>query len=520
MSTRSKRHPYLEGNYAPIRTTVSSVPCKSEGLIPDEFIAGQYVRNGSNPLADSNTHGDIHWFDGDGMLTGVFFEKIPGFGVKPQFSNQYVLTDVYSATRKNRSLYPVIPSMATLVNPSPSRVQILIGMVRAYIIVFASLLKIIARPIKRIGAANTNIVHHDGRVLATNEIGPPMRVLLPSLKTVGWFTGSRAEGEGQGKAADEGRREPYFGGKGIEGFYKEMTTAHPRVDRRTGELILFHSTFLPPFVQYSIVPAELSLSEARLNQPVPGLSSGKLMHDFGVSSNYTVIIDCPVSLDPFRLRNNESAVEYDANGRTRLGVFPRHAPNQVHWHETSPCIVMHTANTWDEESSEGPRIHLLLCRENSLAPLYTMGSLTPPESVCAEEPESRLYYYQISREIIHQWALSVIPFEFPNVPRHREMTAAQFIYGCSMSDGNFTSASTTGIKIDCLVKIDVKALIDRGIASPPPQVTGAVDTRSIQEVLKSTDPDDAVKVFKLPSGWYAQECSFVPRRQGHSEDEG
>ena len=73
---------------------------------------------------------------------------------------------------------------------------------------------------------------------------------------------------------------------------------------------------------------------------------------------------------------------------------------------------------------------------------------------------------------------------------------------------------------DCLVKIDVKALIDRGIASPPPQVTGAVDTRSIQEVLESTDIDDAVKVFKLPSGWYAQECSFVPRHQGYSEDDG
>lgn len=204
---------------------LSSVPCGFSGSIPEEFIGGQYVRNGSNPLADSNSHGDLHWFDGDGMLTGVFFERESGrAGIRPRFTNKFVLTDVYCATRMNRALYPVIPSMATLINPSPSRFKIILEVLRTCVIVLASLLKLIARPIKRVGAANTSIVHHDGRVLATNEIGPPMRVLLPSLRTVGWFTGSSAEGEKE--MINENLCEPYFGGKGIEGFYKEMTTAH------------------------------------------------------------------------------------------------------------------------------------------------------------------------------------------------------------------------------------------------------------------------------------------------------
>ncbi|KAH8429286.1 uncharacterized protein LDX57_006953 [Aspergillus melleus] len=285
-------------------------------------------------------------------------------------------------------------------------------------------------------------------------------------------------------------------------------------------MVLFHSTFLPPFIQYSIVPAGMSPSAIRLNQPVPGVASGKLMHDFGVSSHYTVLIDCPVSLDPLKVRNNESAVEYNPQGRTRLGVFPRHAPDRVRWHDTSPCIVIHTANTWDEDCPDGPRINLLLCRENSLAPLYTMGCLTPPENVCAAEPESRLYYYEISHAITQQWALSVIPFEFPHVPRHREMRAAQFIYGCSMTEGNFSSAYIAGIRIDCLVKVNAKALIQQGKTDPPPQIHGAVDTRSIHQIIESTDPDDVIQVFKFPSGWYAQECSFVPRHEGHSEDDG
>ncbi|KAM3464619.1 hypothetical protein MY5147_009457 [Beauveria neobassiana] len=39
------------------------------------------------------------------------------------------------------------------------------------------------QPIKKISVANTALLYHDGRALATGETGPPMRVLLPSLDT-------------------------------------------------------------------------------------------------------------------------------------------------------------------------------------------------------------------------------------------------------------------------------------------------------------------------------------------------
>ncbi|GKZ26545.1 hypothetical protein AbraCBS73388_002789, partial [Aspergillus brasiliensis] len=34
------------------------------------------------------------------------------------------------------------------------------------------------------------------------------------------------------------------------------------------------------------------------------------------------------------------------------------------------------------------------------------------------------------------------------------------------------------------------------------------------------DPHDPIKIFALPSGYYAQECSFVPRKDSVSEDDG
>ena len=60
---------YLEGNYGPIAEEVTAFDLPVEGHIPEE-LAGRYLRNGPNPLGDTDpaTH---HWFTGDGMVHGV-----------------------------------------------------------------------------------------------------------------------------------------------------------------------------------------------------------------------------------------------------------------------------------------------------------------------------------------------------------------------------------------------------------------------------------------------------------------
>lgn len=249
------------------------------------------------------------------------------------------------------------------------------------------------------------------------------------------------------------------------------------------------------------------------------------MHDFGVSRRFTILIDPPLSLDPFKLRKAKPVVEFDPAGCTRLGVFPRYSPDKIRWYNTNACVIMHTANCWDEGSAGDTRVHILLCRMNSIAPLYHMGGLETPANVSSQDPECRLYYYQFSpiqtsSQILQQWALSAIPFEFPHVPRHLEMRSTQFIYGCSMREGNFAASIKSNVKIDCLAKVDVKELLIRAESKAPAQITGCVDERSISEILASQDLNDPIKVFAFPDGYYAQECSFVPRRNGRSEDDG
>ena len=284
-----------------------------------------------------------------------------------------------------------------------------------------------------------------------------------------------------------------------------------------------------------------------LTVSVPGVKSAKMMHDFGVSDSHTVIMDLPLSLDPLNLAKNRPVVAYDPTGRSRFGVFPRYHPEDVRWFETNACCIFHTANSWDSDLHAAWKpgrnaVNLLVCRLTSAALVFSAGDIAAPIptqtlNLEGEELEQcRLYYYQfclsdklsdneqpyISSETLikHQWALSSIPFEFPSVRDSVSMSAAKYIYGCSVSGASFGAALGRAVKINSLVKVDAETLIARGIRDPPTQITGCVDTRGVNTVLASDDPDDPIKVFMMPPGWYAQESRFVPRQDGVSEDDG
>jgi len=552
-----------------------------------------YVRNGGNPVTNSDLGREAHWFDGDGMLSGVWFSRSLTDPTKPivNFVNQFILTDVYRTAVENPTLRtPILPSIATLVNPASSLLLILWRIMRTVLLVFWTHILGSARAVKRISVANTSILYHDGRALATCESGPPMRIALPSLETVGWFDGNRAEGEAapgdRDSHADEKREA--FGGSGLLSWMKEWTTGHPKVDRETNEMVLFHCNFVAPYVHYSCLPAENSVAKRTssegsriINAPVPGCSGGRLMHDFGVSRHNTVILDLPLSLTPLNLAKNKPIVFYEPEKPARFGIFPRHHPESVRWFETDGCLILHTANTWDEYNSAGgiSAVSMLACRLTSASLVFSAGNIEPPphpnhkEIVRSKpmsffakyddeeqvqdpekpflddtspllgqhnEPESsraphnipisyddeeqcRLYYYRFSlapgssNTITHEFALAAIPFEFPTIHPATEMSRARYIYGCSTSDESFGAALGKATKIDILVRVDVQTLLRRAQQSPPQAVNGCVDNRSIDEILASNDHNDPIKAFQLPPNHFGQEARFVPRKMKEAE---
>lgn len=562
------------------------------------------MRNGGNPVSNADLGRDAHWFDGDGMLSGVSFRRSKSGTIVPDFVNQYILTDVYLATKASKHLTkPILPSIATLVNPLSSFIAITRAIFRTIFLVILSFLPGSKRVINKISVANTNVVYHDGRALATCESGPPMRIALPGLETVGWFDGGSAQGEASHPSS---LHNDTLGGSGMLGWIREWTTAHPKVDPKTNEMFLFHSSFAPPYVQYSVIPQAstmdhkddaVPLPRRLLNQPVSGIKSAKMMHDFGVSRTHCVIMDLPLSLDPLNLAVGRAPVEYDATKPARFGVFPRYRPHDVLWFETTACCIFHVANTWDDRDLTGKTkaIHMLSCRLTSSSLVFSAGNIAAPPlaaktiDAIAQKPVSffakydsefeahaekqlddesaqtsfleaaelessarliakdnalhnlevedlwtdmdedqcRLYHYQFSldtKQIISQYALAAIPFEFPSMHPALEMSEAQFIYGCSTTSSSFGAALGRSVKIDVLLKINSKALIAHGEilrqGGLMPAVSGCVDKRPLTQVLASTDADDHIQAFRMPPGWYVQEPRFVPRRNAITEDDG
>jgi carotenoid cleavage dioxygenase-like enzyme len=374
-----------------VAKTWRPTPISWTGDLPQELYGGMYVRNGGNPNTNSDLGREAHWFDGDGMLTGVWFERAPTDSRKAtaHFVNQFILTDVYMSSVESSTLRtPILPSIATLVSPVASLFWIVWRIMRTVFIVLLSHLSKSGTTIKRISVANTSVLFHDARALAACESGPPMRVTLPGLETVGWFDGNSAEGEPKPEALKD-EQGPTLGGTGPLSWMREWTTGHPKVDNDSGELVLFHCSFAPPYVQYSLIPATgdsssnpspIEKQHKIVNAAVPGSSGGKLMHDFGVSKHHTVILDLPLTLTPFNLVKNQPVVAYEPDWPSRFGVFPRRHPEAVRWFETSGCCIFHTANTWDEYDSTGEAVavNLLACRLTSASVVFSAGNIVPP----------------------------------------------------------------------------------------------------------------------------------------------
>ncbi|KAJ6172450.1 hypothetical protein N7470_001517 [Penicillium chermesinum] len=498
------------GNFAPVKRQLDLQPCQFSGTIPVELHGGQYVRNGGNPSFGDEYVGDRHLFDGDGMLSGIFFQTEQGSPTAvPYFVNRYILTDLYLA--KQRA--PLMPSIATLAHPAGSSLEILYRFCRLIFLIFWSHVSSYIPPIRKFSVGNTAIIYHDKRALATCQTGPPIRVHLPNLETVGWYNGYQAENENSHLPRQSG-----LGCNGLLRVLKDWTTSHPRVDRTTGELISFQASFF----RHSFVP---------------GITSPKFMHDFGVSRTHTVVLDLPVSLDMMNMIRGRPVIHFDGDEKSRFGIFPRRDPSKVRWYEAEPCFIFHTAATWDGISYDDSgrevieAVNMVACRYTRSDVFNSMGCISSavPESFAGMNGiiDCQLYYYQFSllpagedTPVPHQWALSAIPVEMPVISPACHEKTPRFVYGCSSKNCAFGTAPGEPLDIDCLVKFDIQALIERGIARETEAVVGCVDIRTVEEILADEDADDPIKIFKTPEGWYTEEPQFVPRIDAKSEDDG
>jgi carotenoid cleavage dioxygenase len=93
-------HPFLTGNYAPVRDEITVDALEIEGTVPDT-LQGTYLRTGPNPYADPGEH--YHWFLGDGMIHA--FDLRAG---RASYRNRWVRTSAIT----NQTGEPAVPGPA------------------------------------------------------------------------------------------------------------------------------------------------------------------------------------------------------------------------------------------------------------------------------------------------------------------------------------------------------------------------------------------------------------------------
>jgi carotenoid cleavage dioxygenase len=169
-------------------------------------------------------------------------------------------------------------------------------------------------------AANTHIIRHAGRYLATLEAGPLPYELSDELDTIG--------------PCD-------FGGTLPGGF-----AAHTKPDRRTGELHAVAYFWAWDHVQYVVIGPDGKTASAT-DIPVP---DGPMMHDFALTGKYVVLFDLPVT---FSMDAVSAGLKYpytwNPAHQARVGLLARDDTSAgVRWFDVDPCWVFHTLNAYDD----------------------------------------------------------------------------------------------------------------------------------------------------------------------------
>jgi carotenoid cleavage dioxygenase len=301
--TMFDRSPFLEGPYAPVTEEITAFDLPVTGNLPSE-LTGRYLRNGPNPLGLDDP--GSHWFLGPGMVHGVRLRD----GRAEWYRNRWIRSQhVAEALGDTWPGGPVHAGMDF--------------------------------------AANTHVIAHAGRTLATVEAGPLPYELSAELDTLGPcdFNGT------------------------LPGGY----AAHTKLDKRTGDLHAVAYFWGWDHVQHVVIGTDGTVSDTT---DIP-VADGPMMHDFALTERYVVLFDLPItfSMDA-AAAGSQLPYAWNPSHEARVGLLPREgAIRQVRWLEVEPCWVFHTLNAFDD----GDRVVVDMCRYEGaydLSKLAEQGPLT------------------------------------------------------------------------------------------------------------------------------------------------
>ncbi len=264
-----------------------------EGEVP-EFVSGVYYLAGPGRFR----RGDFsyrHWLDGDGMVCRLAFD-----GDRVHFANRFVRSDKWTLEEEaGKALFRGFGSKF----PGDR----------------------LMRGIALESPVNVSAYRFDGKLLVFGEQGLPWALDPVSLETLGKYTFHKAIND-------------------ISPF-----SAHPKIDRRSGELFNFGVSFSsarPSFTLYRFSPDGELLTRRRAP-----LAHPCSVHDFGLSPNYACVYISPYLLDISRLSKEGATLMESLSWRPELGsrlmILDRDTGEPLANLEIGDRYCLHFINVWE-----------------------------------------------------------------------------------------------------------------------------------------------------------------------------
>lgn len=272
------------GALAPVADEVDVAELAITGAIPSG-LNGVLIRNGPNPLSGRfDGHGVLDWWPESAMFHAITIRD----GAAVGYRNRWARTRQWAAANTEAEPAPgAAPEVGT---GSDERLD--------------------TNP-------NVNLVHHAGELLALAEGGLPLRIDR-ELRSLGPTVAHPALAAG--------------------------STAHPKVDPVTGELVSFVSGWAPPFLRYLVTgPDGATTLDTTIDLP-----HSPMIHDLAITETRSVLFDGNVGYDLSMLAaGHRIPIRWHDDRPARIGVIPRHGGEPV-WVEIEPCFVQHVVNAFDD----------------------------------------------------------------------------------------------------------------------------------------------------------------------------
>ncbi len=345
--------PFLSGNFAPLSFEADAHDLPVRGEVPRD-LRGTLFRIGPNPQF-APRDADYHWFIGDGMVHAFHVES-----GRVSYRNRWVQTPKYLAERAaHRALH------GSWGNPTTADPSV-IG--------------------QDGGVANTNIVHHAGKLLALEEQHPPFAVDAGTLASQGYwdFAGALAAGR---------------------------FTAHPKIDPGTGEMVFFGYS-VGGFFTTTIVWGVIDQAGRLVRQEMFEAPYSAMLHDFLVTKNHVLFPIFPLTGSLERAMAGQPAFAWEPEKGVHVGVMNRNggAPT-LRWFRCDPCYVFHGMNAYEEGNTLVAHV-----MQYQAPPLFSDASGVPLDS---SETVARLHRWTFdlgaASDAFRREPLDDLPADFPRL---------------------------------------------------------------------------------------------------------